>query len=74
MYRLKVKEIAEQQGLSQNKLSHLAIVDIKVIRRIYRNPQESVTLPVLDRLAMALKVDISDLIESVVPGDVGQAQ
>ena len=65
MYRLKVREIAEAQGLSRNKLSHLAVVDIKVIRRIFNNPQESISLPTLDRLAQALHVDISDLIESV---------
>lgn len=65
MYRLKVKDIAQQQGLSQNRLSRLADVDIKVVRRIYRNPHESVTLPVLDRLAKALHVDISELIESI---------
>ena len=65
MYRLKVKELAERRGLSQNRLSRLADVDVKVIRRIYRNPQESVTLPVLDRIAHVLKVDISELIESV---------
>lgn len=65
MYRLKVREIAESQGLSRNRLSHLAVVDIKVIRRIYRNPQESITLPVLDRLAKALHVNINELIESV---------
>lgn len=65
MYRLKVKQLAEARGLSQNRLSRLADVDIKVVRRIYRNEQESVTLPVLDRLARVLQVDISELIESV---------
>lgn len=65
MYRLKIREIAERQGLSRNRLSHLAIVDIKVIRRIFNNPQESISLPTLDRIAQALHVDISELIESV---------
>jgi len=65
MYRLKIREIAEQQKLSRTRLSHLAVVDIKAIRRIFNNPQESVSLPVLDRIAQALHVPIQDLIESV---------
>lgn len=65
MYRLKIRELAETQGLSRSRLSHLAVVDIKVIRRIYNNPQESISLHTLDRIAQALRVDISDLIESV---------
>ncbi len=65
MYRLKVKEIAEQQGLSRTRLSHLAVVDIKAVRRIFNNPQESISLPVLDRIAQALHVPIQELIESI---------
>lgn len=65
MYRLKIREIAEQQGLSRNRLSHLAVVDIKVVRRIFNNPQESISLPTLDRIAQALHVPIQELLESV---------
>lgn len=72
MYKLKIREFAEQQGLSQNRLSHLAVVDIKVIRRVYRNPQESISLPTLDRIAQALHVPIQELIESVY--DESQSQ
>ncbi len=65
MIRLKVKEIAEQKGLSQARLSRIADVDIKVVRKIYRYPTESVTTAVLDRLAQALEVDITQLVESI---------
>jgi len=65
MIRLKVKEIAEQKGLSQARLSRIADVDIKVVRKIYRYPTESVTTSVLDRLAQALEVDITQLVESI---------
>ncbi|HLI70681.1 MAG TPA: helix-turn-helix transcriptional regulator [Ktedonobacteraceae bacterium] len=65
MIRLKVKEVAEQKGLSQAKLSRVADVDIKVIRRIYRYPTESVTTAVLDRVAKALGVDVTQLLESI---------
>lgn len=65
MFRLKVKEIAEAQGISQSRLSRLADVDPKVVRQIYQRPDASVTLYVLDKLAKALRVDISQLVESV---------
>ena len=69
MIRLKVKEIAEQKGLNQSKLSRLSDVDIKVIRKIFRHPTESVTTAVLDRIAKTLRVDITELVESIPDED-----
>lgn len=65
MIRLKVREIAESKGISMGKLSRIADVEIKTVRRIYRNPYQSITLTVLDRFAKALNVDANDLIESM---------
>jgi transcriptional regulator with XRE-family HTH domain len=65
MIRLKVKEIAESQGISQSKLGRMADIDAKTIRRIYKRPTTSVTIILLDRLAKALKVDASELVESI---------
>lgn len=65
MFRLKVRELAEHQGISQSRLSRLADVDPKVVRQIYQHPEASVTLYVLDKIALALHVDISQLVESV---------
>lgn len=65
MFRLKVREIAEARGISQSRLSRLADVDPKSIRRIYRDPHVSLSLYILDRIAQALQVDISELVESV---------
>lgn len=64
MIRLKVKEVAGSKGISMGKLSRIADVDIKTVRRIYRYPYQSITLAVLDRLAEALHVDATELIES----------
>jgi DNA-binding Xre family transcriptional regulator len=68
LIRLKVKEIAEQRGISQNKLSHLAVLDIKVVRKMFRDPTASFTTYALNKVAKALQVDIFDLIE-IVPDD-----
>ena len=72
MIRLKVQEVAAEKGISQTRLSRIADVDIKVVRRMYRNPTESFTTAVLDRIALALQVDIRELLESVTEPPAGQ--
>lgn len=65
MIRLKVKEIAQAKGISQNRLSHLAILDVKVIRKMFQQPTSSFTTYALEKVAKALEVDITDLLETV---------
>ncbi len=67
MIRLKVKEVAKAKGISQSKLGRLADVDVKTMRRIYREPTAPVTTTILDRIATALNVDVSLLLESDPP-------
>ncbi len=62
--RLKVKEAAQQKGVSQGRLSRLSDVDIKTIKRIYRDPMTIVTTETLGKIATALNVDASELIEN----------
>lgn len=63
--RLKVKEVAQQKGVSQRQLYLRSGVDINIIRRIYRNPGANITIETLGKLAKVLEVDVSELIESV---------
>jgi DNA-binding Xre family transcriptional regulator len=65
MLRLRVKEIAQQQGLGQGKLARMADMDIKTLARIYKNPYSEVSSVTLEKLARALSVSIADLIEEV---------
>jgi transcriptional regulator with XRE-family HTH domain len=65
MYQLKVKEIAQQKGISQRQLYLRSGVDIQIIRRIFRNPHTIITTATLDKLAVVLDVNISELIESI---------
>lgn len=75
MIRLKVKEIAKQRGMSQGSLSRLANIDVRTLRKMYRNPTEAiVNTETLDRLAIALKVDVSELLESVPVGNNEQTE
>jgi len=67
--RLKAKEIAKEKGISQGRLSRLSDIDIKTIQRIYRDPLTIVTTETLGKLAHALDIDASELIESVPDDD-----
>jgi DNA-binding Xre family transcriptional regulator len=63
--RLKVKEKAQEHGVSQGRLSRISDVDIKTIKRIYRDPLTVVTTETLGKISKALGIDASELIESV---------
>lgn len=67
MIRLKIKELAQARGISQLKLGRLADIDTERMRRIFRYGDSAhcnLTLASLDRIARALQVDASELIES----------
>ena len=66
--RLKVREIAEAKKINMSKLSRMADVNYNTIRAIWDNEMKDVTVSTLEKIARALKVDVSDLIE-VLPDD-----
>ena len=63
--RLRVKEVANEKGVSLTKLSQRSEVAYNTVRRIWREPFTDTTLSTLQRLADVLKVDANELIESV---------
>lgn len=65
LYRLKVKEVAQQKGISQRQLFLRSGVDIRTVRRIFQHPDTVVTVETLAKLARVLEVDVSELIESI---------
>jgi DNA-binding Xre family transcriptional regulator len=65
MIRLKVKEVAAEKKMSMRKLAATADIAYNTLRTIYRDPYRQVTTGTLDRLAQALGVDASALIESI---------
>lgn len=62
---LRVREVAQAKGISMGKLSRISDVDIKTVRRIFRDRTTSITLMVLNQLANALDINASELIISV---------
>ena len=65
MIRLRVKEVAKEKGFSQGRLSRVANIDENTLKRIYRDPYAIITTETLDKLARALGVPSSALIEDV---------
>jgi DNA-binding Xre family transcriptional regulator len=60
--RVKLREVAQERGISQSKLMRKADVDIRTIQRLYRDPYTNITLATLEKLAVALECDICDLL------------
>lgn len=63
--RFKVREIAEQKGFNISTLSRKADVGLSTVRRLWRDPYRHVDFYVLERLAKALEVSVTALIEDV---------
>ncbi len=61
----KIKEYASQQGLSQNALARRADMDVKTIQRLYKDPTAEFSSITLGKLAKALGVSSSELIEDI---------
>jgi hypothetical protein len=62
--RLKVRELAESQGLSDLELAHLSHVDARVIRKMWTGQQVGqVLLHQLLKVADALHVEVCELME-----------
>jgi DNA-binding Xre family transcriptional regulator len=68
MIRLKIKEVAETKKMSMRKLVKRSGIAYNTLRTIYRDPYRRVSTDTLDRIATALGVDASELIESVPDG------
>jgi DNA-binding Xre family transcriptional regulator len=60
--RVRLREIAQEKGISQSKLMRKADVDIRTIQRLYRDPHTNITLATLEKLAIALECDVCELI------------
>lgn len=65
MIRLKVQDVAKEKHVSMRKLAKRSGLAYNTIRLIYRDPFRGIDMPTLDKLAKALGVDASLLIESV---------
>jgi DNA-binding Xre family transcriptional regulator len=65
MIRLRVKELAEKQGLNMAQLARKADIDQRTLRRIYHDPTQEISTLTLDKIATALNVSPGDLLEVI---------
>ncbi|WP_297160037.1 helix-turn-helix domain-containing protein [Thermogemmatispora sp.] len=65
MLRLRVKEVAQEKNISMHRLSMLAEISYYIIRGICANPYRTISTYTLNRIAEALDVPVTALIEDV---------
>ena len=68
MIRLRVKEVAQAKGMTVAKLGRMADLNQRTIQTIYNDPYRNIAYNTLSKLAKALDVSISELIEEVPNG------
>lgn len=73
MIRLRVKEVLSEKKMSMNKLSQRSEVSYNIVKEIVRNPFRIVTTETINRLARALDVPTTELLEDV-PDQKGPAK
>jgi DNA-binding Xre family transcriptional regulator len=66
--RLKVREVAEKQGLNMSQLSRKADIQYNTIRDIWSRPERDISLSTLEKLSIALGVAIHELYEVLPDG------
>jgi DNA-binding Xre family transcriptional regulator len=70
--RLRIKEVAQEKGLSMTKLSQRSEVAFTTVRTLFKDPYRSVTTDTLERLAKVLGVSPLDLLEYIPDNDTKQ--
>src|SRR5438105_12010936 len=68
MRRLRVKEVAQDRGFTMARLQRVADINMKTIQAIWHNPRHDASLNTLDKIAKALGVPVTELIEDVPEG------
>ena len=68
MIRLHIREIAEARGINMSKLSRMSDVNYNTIRGIWDDPNRDIAVTTLEKIAKALRVNVSELYE-IVPDD-----
>ena len=63
--RLKIREVAQAKKMSRTRLSRLADTNYKTINALWNDPYREVTTTTLDKIAKALAVPVTDLLEQV---------
>lgn len=76
MFRLRVKEVLQERGVSQNALSLGAGISINMVRRLVHDENYDPASSTLFRVAQYLQVNMSDLCydDGTPPPSVGRGK
>jgi transcriptional regulator with XRE-family HTH domain len=73
MVRLRVREIAEQQGLNITELSRRAVIGYSTAHALWHDKPENLNRTVLSKVAKSLGVSVRELFaEDAGEGEAGQ--
>lgn len=72
MIRLKIKEVAQEKGVSMRRLSREGNLAYKTVRAFWYNPYQEVTSTTLNKLAKYLEVRVSDLYDDISEEDANK--
>ncbi len=64
MPRVRIREVAEAKGLDIAKLSRRADLAYRTVWELWRDPDRDVSIKTLGKIAEALGVPVTDLIEN----------
>lgn len=67
MLRLRIEEVAKEKGLNRNQLQLKSGVTLPLLTRYWNNATTEVRLEALDKIAGALGVKSTDLLEDINP-------
>ena len=65
MIRLTIREVAEARKINMSKLSRMADLNYNTIRAIWNDETKDVAVSTLEKIARALNVEVSELIEAI---------
>ena len=67
--RLLVRDVATKRGITRAKLARMADVTYETVFKLWQDEYRDVSLLTLVKLATALKVDVSELYETIPDDD-----
>jgi transcriptional regulator with XRE-family HTH domain len=64
--RIRIRDIAEPQGFTPTTLARIAGVHPQTVRAYWKNPYRTIHIKMLAKLAKALNVPMTQLVEEVL--------
>src|SRR5258708_16722489 len=67
--RLRIREVAEQKGVTRTQLSRRAEVNYATVQAVWNDPYHDLSIKLLEKISVALSCNIADLYETLPDND-----